>query len=45
MTGFSRLVDRCEIVHVPGAAHPFGWLSLPEEMSRAVLGFLAELRD
>jgi pimeloyl-ACP methyl ester carboxylesterase len=45
MTGLSRLADRCEIVQVPGAVHPFGWLSVPEAMSEAVLDFLAELRD
>jgi 2-succinyl-6-hydroxy-2,4-cyclohexadiene-1-carboxylate synthase len=44
MTGFSRLADRCQIVHVAGAVHPFGWLLIPEAMSEAVLDFIAEAR-
>ncbi len=43
MTGFCRLVDRCEIVLVPGAVHPYGWMLIPREMSQAVLDFHAEI--
>ena len=36
----AQLPKQCEIVHVPGAMHPFGWMLDPEPMARAVLRFL-----
>ena len=44
IAGFSRLVERCDIVQVPGAVHPYGWLRIPREMSEAVLDFHREIR-
>jgi 2-succinyl-6-hydroxy-2,4-cyclohexadiene-1-carboxylate synthase len=43
MTGFSRLVDRCDVVLVPGAVHPYGWMLIAHEMSQAVIDFHAEI--
>jgi pimeloyl-ACP methyl ester carboxylesterase len=45
MSKMSQLVGRCEIAHVPGAVHAYGWLLNPQGMSEAVLAFLAETRD
>ena len=43
MKGLSQLVSRGKIVPVPGWVHPYGWLLDPEEISKVVLGFLAEI--
>ncbi len=43
IVGFSRLVEHCDIVQVPGAVHPIGWMFVPREMSQAVLDFHQEL--
>jgi len=45
MNGLSELVHRVKIVLVHGAVHPYGWLLDPEGMSKAVLEFLAEIRN
>ncbi len=45
IAGFSRLVERCDIVQVPRAVHPFGWLTLPGAMSEAVLEFLRDVSE
>jgi 2-succinyl-6-hydroxy-2,4-cyclohexadiene-1-carboxylate synthase len=45
IASFSRLVERCDIVQVPGAEHPYGWLFVPREMSAAVAEFLASLKE
>ncbi len=39
VSSFSRMVDRCDVVQVPGVEHPYGWLFVPREMSEAVLAF------
>jgi 2-succinyl-6-hydroxy-2,4-cyclohexadiene-1-carboxylate synthase len=39
LSRFSRMVDRCDVVQVLGAEHPYGWLFVPREMSTAVLAF------
>jgi pimeloyl-ACP methyl ester carboxylesterase len=39
----AQLPKQCEIVHVPGAMHPFGWMLNPEPMARTVLTFLGGL--
>jgi pimeloyl-ACP methyl ester carboxylesterase len=43
LAGFSRLVDRCDVVHVPGSVHPYSWVRIPREMSAAVVEFLSDL--
>ena len=40
LTRLAQLPEQCEIVRVPGAMHPFGWMLDPEPMARAVLRFL-----
>jgi pimeloyl-ACP methyl ester carboxylesterase len=44
MQGLSQLARSCQIVQVPGAVHPYGWMLSPQQMSAAVLKFLAEVR-
>jgi 2-succinyl-6-hydroxy-2,4-cyclohexadiene-1-carboxylate synthase len=43
MKGLSQLVSKGKIVAVPGWVHPYGWLLDPEEISKVILGFLAEV--
>ena len=43
MTRLSQLPKQCEIVHVPGAMHPFGWMLDPEPMAQAVLDFFGQV--
>jgi pimeloyl-ACP methyl ester carboxylesterase len=43
MEGFFALAGKGKIVYVPGLVHPFGWMLTPDEISKAVLEFLAEL--
>ena len=43
MTRLSQLPKQCEIVRVPGAIHPFGWMLDPEPMAQAVLDFYKRL--
>jgi len=45
MTRLSKLPEQCEIVVVPGAVHPFGWMLIPERMAAAVLGFLRKIEN
>jgi pimeloyl-ACP methyl ester carboxylesterase len=39
MTRLCALSRRCELIHAPGAMHPFEWMLNPEPMARAVLEF------
>ena len=43
LSRLAKLPKQCEIVHVPGAMHPFGWMLDPEPMARAVLRFLESI--
>jgi len=43
MTRLSQLPKQCEIVRVPGAIHPFGWMLDPQPMAQAVLDFYKRL--
>jgi len=45
MTRLCQLPKACEIVRVPGAMHPFGWILDPEPMARAVLKFLGRFSE
>lgn len=45
MQGLCQLAGKGKIVAVPGWVHPYGWLLDPDEMSRVVLKFLAEVRS
>ena len=45
MERLSRLPKQCEIVVVPGAVHPFGWMMIPERMADAVLSFIGRIGD
>jgi len=41
--GFSKLVEFCQIVEVPGWSHPYGWIFDPGPVSEAVLAFLDDV--
>jgi len=43
MTRLCHLAKACEIVRVPGAMHPFGWILDPAPMAQAVLDFFNRL--
>lgn len=43
LTRLAQLPEQCEIVHVAGAMHPFGWMLDPEPMACAVLTFFGGL--
>jgi 2-succinyl-6-hydroxy-2,4-cyclohexadiene-1-carboxylate synthase len=45
MQGLCKLVYKGKIVAVPGWDHPYGWLLDPDEMSKVVFAFLAEVQD
>jgi len=45
MQGLSKLASKGKIVAVPGWEHPYGWLLNPDEMGKAVLEFLAKVRN
>lgn len=43
MTRLSQLPKQCEIVRVPGAMYPFGWMLDPEPVANAALDFFNQL--
>jgi len=45
MRRLCALPKQCELIHAPGAMHPFGWMLEPEPMVRAVLEFHRKLAD
>ncbi|MBW8010492.1 MAG: alpha/beta hydrolase [Chloroflexi bacterium] len=45
MHGLFKLLDQGKIVSIPEWMHPFGWMLTPEAGSKAVLEFLAEVRN
>ena len=45
MKGLKELSRQGKIVPVNGWVHPYGWLLDPEEVSKTILEFLAEVRS
>ena len=45
MTQLCALPRQCELIHAPGAMHPFGWMLKPEPMVQAVLEFHRRLAE